>query len=128
VPGMVTDVEVKVLWEPGRRDPSEVQGVHREVEAERSTERICGLTYRNRIGGVRGRASVHVTAKLLRPFPASVNPAVAQRRSVILPGEISPCARKGDVAQATEREVSRGRSSRAWETAKGRTRRRAKRP
>ena len=49
-------------------------------------ERIGGLTYRNRMGGVRGRASGHVTVKLLRPQPVSVNPAVVRRRSAVLPG------------------------------------------
>jgi len=78
-------------------------------------ERIRGLTYRNRIGGVHGRANGHVTAKLLRPTPVSVNPAVVRRRAAVLPGEISPCARKGDAAEAAGREVSKGRSSYSWE-------------
>ena len=110
---MVTDLEVRVLREPGRGDPSEAQGVDREVGAERSVERIRGLTNRNRIRGVHGRASGHVTAKLSRPRAVSVNPAVVRRRPVALPGEISHRVRKGDAAQAAEREVSRGRSSRA---------------
>ena len=112
MPSMTTDLEVRVLRELGRGDPSEAQGADREVDAEGSVERIRGLTNRNRIGGAHGRASGHVTAKLSRPRAVSVNPAVVRRRPVILPGEISPCARKGDAARAVEREVSRGRSSR----------------
>src|SRR5574341_2176624 len=100
---MIFGLEVKVLRGPGRRDPSEAQGVDREVGAERSVERIRGLTNRNRIAGVHGRASGHATAKLLRPRAVSVNPAVVRRRSEILPGEISPCARKGDAVQTAER-------------------------
>ena len=91
-PSMGAGLEVRVLRRPGRRDPSEAQGVDREVEAEGSVERIGGLTYRNRMRGVHGRASGHVTAKLLRPDPVSVNPAVVPRRSVFLPGEVSPHA------------------------------------
>jgi hypothetical protein len=85
-------LEVRVLRRPGRRDPSEAQGFDREVGAEGIVERIRGLTYRNRIGGVCGRASGHATAKLLRPRPERVNPAVVRRRSAFLPGEISPYA------------------------------------
>ncbi len=59
-------------------------------------ERIRGLTYRNRMRGVRGRASGHVTAKLLRPEPVSVKPVVWRRRSAFLPWQISPCVRKGE--------------------------------
>jgi len=39
VPSMSTDLEVKVLWEVGRNDPSEPQGEDREKLAERSGER-----------------------------------------------------------------------------------------
>src|SRR5664279_6192931 len=68
-----------------------------------------------------------------------VDPAVVRGRKTLLPGEISPCARKGDGAEAPEREVSRGRSSEveagavtaqtpeAFGDAKDRTRRRAQR-
>src|SRR5436309_13167802 len=125
---MVTDLEVRVLRGPGRRDPSEAQGVDREVGAERSVERTRRLTNRNWIRGVHGRASGHATAKLLRPQTVSVNPAAVRGRPVILPGEVSPRVRKGDAARAAEREVSRGRSSRPWEAVKGRTRGRAIRP
>jgi hypothetical protein len=98
VPSMVTDLEVRVLREPGRGDPSEAQGADREVEAEGSVERSRGLTNRNRMGGGHGRASGHATAKLSRPGAVSVNPAVVRRRPVTLPGEISPRVRKGDAA------------------------------
>jgi len=91
-PSMGADWEVEVLRGPGRRDPSEAQGVDREVGAGGSVERIRGLTNRNRIRGVHGRASGHATAKLLRPQPVSVNPAVVRRRSAFLPGEVSPHA------------------------------------
>jgi len=100
VPSMTAGLEVEVLRGPGRGDPSEAQGLHREVATERSVKRIRGLTYRNRIGGVHGRASGHVTAKLWRPHPASVNPAVVRRRAAVLPGEVSPYARKGDAAKS----------------------------
>jgi len=53
-----------------------------------------------------------------------VNPAAVRGRIVLLPGEISPHARKGGGA-SRGREVSRGRSSCRW--AKGRTRRRVER-
>ena len=112
VPSMVTDLEVRVLRGPGHGDSSEAQGAGREVDAEGSVERIHGLTNRNRIRGVHGRASGHGTAKLSRPGPVSVNPAVVRRRPVTLPGEISPRARKGDAARAVEQEVSRGCSHR----------------
>jgi hypothetical protein len=36
VPSMTIDLEVKVLWEVGRNDPSEPQGDNRERVAERS--------------------------------------------------------------------------------------------
>jgi hypothetical protein len=36
---MIIDLEVKVLWEVGRNDPSEPQGEDRERIAERSGER-----------------------------------------------------------------------------------------
>src|SRR3990172_7559871 len=111
---MGADLEVRVLRRPGRRDPREGQGSDREVWAGGSVERIRGLTYRNRIGGVCGRASGHVTAKLLRPRPERVNPAVVRRRSAFLPGEVSLYVRKGGAGQPAEREVSRGRSSRPW--------------
>ena len=45
---------------------------HREVEAERSVERIRGRTYRNRIGGVRGRASVNWWPKARYRCPSTV--------------------------------------------------------
>jgi len=39
VPSMIIDLEVEVLWEVGRNDPSEPQGADREGSAERSGER-----------------------------------------------------------------------------------------
>ena len=36
---MIVDLEVKVLWEVGRNDPSEPQGADREGSAESSGER-----------------------------------------------------------------------------------------
>jgi hypothetical protein len=58
VPSMNRDVEVRVLWEPGRRDPSEPQGegagasrTGREAGAERSGERNRGSMNKNRIRG-----------------------------------------------------------------------------
>lgn len=41
---------------------------HREVKAERSVERSRGPTYRNRMGGVHGRASGQATATRERKF------------------------------------------------------------
>src|SRR5260370_29652689 len=38
-PSMYCGLEVEVLWGPGRGDPSEPQGGHREVSAEGSGER-----------------------------------------------------------------------------------------
>jgi hypothetical protein len=52
VPSMGTDLEVKVLWEVDRNDPSEPQGDERERFAERSGSGTCGATNRNRIRGV----------------------------------------------------------------------------
>src|SRR5678815_2866550 len=56
---MSRDSEVKVLWGPGRRDPSEPQGEEagasrsgREAGAERSGERNRGSMNKSRIGGV----------------------------------------------------------------------------
>lgn len=48
---MNTDLEVKVLWEVGRNDPSEPQGADREIRAERAGSETCGATYRNWIRG-----------------------------------------------------------------------------
>ena len=43
VPSMNIDLEVKVLWEVGRNDPSEPQGDDREGIAESSGEQdLCG--------------------------------------------------------------------------------------
>lgn len=42
---------------------SEVQGPLREARSERSMEHNCGLTYRNRIRGDRGRTSEQTIAK-----------------------------------------------------------------
>ena len=39
MPSMIIDLEVKVLWEVGRNDPSEPQGDDREGIAESSGER-----------------------------------------------------------------------------------------
>ena len=39
VPSMNIDLEVKVLWEVGRNDPSEPQGADREGSDESSGER-----------------------------------------------------------------------------------------
>ena len=39
VPSMIIDLEVEVLWEVGRNDPSEPQGDDRERVAESSGER-----------------------------------------------------------------------------------------
>src|SRR3989441_6142608 len=50
-PGMGTDWEVKVLREPGHRNPREPQGRNREGASEGSGERTCGPTNRNRIQG-----------------------------------------------------------------------------
>ena len=80
-PGMGADVEGRVLRRPGRRDASEAPGFDREVGAAGRVERIRGLTYRNRIGGVGGRASGHATATRWRPRPERVKPAGVRRRS-----------------------------------------------
>ena len=100
VPSMNTDLEVKVLWEVGRNDPSEPQSDDREGVAERSgVARPAGR--RTEIGyeAERFRASGHMTAKLSRPRSRSVNPALVQGQSVGLPGEILPYARKDDVGK-----------------------------
>ena len=39
MPSMIIDLEVEVLWEVGRNDPSEPQGADREGSAESSGER-----------------------------------------------------------------------------------------
>jgi group II intron reverse transcriptase/maturase len=103
-------VEVRVLREPGRGDPSDAQGADREVEAEGSVERLRGLTNRHRRGGGHGRASGHATAKRSRPGAVSVKPAVVRSRPGPLPGEIAPRVRTGDAACAAARDVSSGRS------------------
>jgi hypothetical protein len=46
---MNIDLEVEVLWEVGRNDPSEPQGADREGSAERSGSETCVVTNRNRI-------------------------------------------------------------------------------
>jgi len=48
---MNDDLGVEVPREVGRGDRSEPQGGDREGTAERSGERICESTNRNRIGG-----------------------------------------------------------------------------
>ena len=48
---MGDDLEVKVLREVGRNDPSEPPGADREGSAEGSGERIRGPRDTNRIGG-----------------------------------------------------------------------------
>jgi len=67
VPSMGTDLEVKVLWEVDRNDPSEPQSDERERVAERSgVARPAGQ--RTEIGyeAWPTRASGHKTAKLSR--------------------------------------------------------------
>jgi hypothetical protein len=88
---MNTDLEVEVLWEVGRSDPSEPQGVNRERHAERSGERDPWGDEQKpdrRRDGI--RASGQMTAKLSRPSRRFVDPALVQGQSVVLPGEISP--------------------------------------
>ena len=52
VPSMNGDLGVEVPRGVGRSDPSEPQGGDREGTAERSGERICEPTNRNRIRGI----------------------------------------------------------------------------
>ena len=68
VPSMNIDLEVKVLWEVGRDDPSEPQGADREGSTERSgVARPVGRRTETGYEAGRIRASGHVTAKLSRP-------------------------------------------------------------
>jgi hypothetical protein len=76
---MNTDLEVRVLWEVGRNDPSEPQGDDREGVAERSgvarpAGRRTGIGYE----AERLRASGQTTAKLSRSRRRSVEPALVQ--------------------------------------------------
>ena len=53
-------------------------------------ERIRGLTYSNRIGGVSGRASGHVTVKSsIRRGVCFINPASTRGTFCVLPWDIS---------------------------------------
>jgi len=130
VPGMGDDLEVRVLLEPGCRDQREAQGADREGGAEGSVERTRESTNRNRIGGAADRGERAND----REAPATEG---KRRRSGDCAGKVIVITR-GDLAsrlkgrrgqEATEREVSRGHSSRAAAAGdgevKGRTERRA---
>ena len=89
---------------------------------------------------VHPRASGRTTAKLSRPKGGGVYPAAVQRRSCLLPEEISPCARKGDASRRSEKSAEAvvaeqkpegshsPRIPEVFTSVKGRTERRAKRP
>ena len=55
-------------------------------------ERSCGPMNKNRIRGDADRGERARDRKALVTKGGGVNPAVVQRRSAFLPGEISPCA------------------------------------
>ena len=93
---------------------SNPQGDGREVGAERSGKRNCGPTNRNRIrgGAEQGERACNREA-LVAKLRQRKSGGRAGKIVTPLPGEISPHARKGDAGVRAEREVSRGRSSRA---------------
>ena len=60
------------------------------------------------------RASRRNTAKLLWSRGGSVNPAVVRRKIAFLPGETSPCARKGDRASGSEESAEAILANASW--------------
>ena len=106
------DEEVQVLWgsrsqrPQANRKATGREAALKEVESEPVRRRTETGYEASRMG-----ASRPALAKLQRPNRRDVNPATVQGTSRVLPGEILPNIRKGDVAKAMEQEVSRGHSS-----------------
>jgi hypothetical protein len=94
---MGTDWEVRVLRGVGHNNPREPQGDGREAGAEGSGERTCGPTNRNRIEGDADQSERAHNREALVTKGGGVDPAVVQERPVLLSGEASLHARKGDV-------------------------------
>jgi hypothetical protein len=126
----------------GRNDPEQTaRRPNREAALKEVGSEPVSRRTETRYEALQAGTSGLLTAKLQRPSASGVDLAVVLGTSRALPGEVSPRVRKGDVAYATEREVSRGRSrsieasqgshpERGWKVqrVKGRTNGRTNRP
>ncbi|THJ18286.1 MAG: hypothetical protein CAF42_008190 [Nitrospira sp. CG24B] len=92
---------MQVLRERGCRNSREPQGGGRDADPAGSRERICAPTNRNRLRGAADQSERANDCEAL----ATTDPAAVHGRSVLLPGEISPDARKGDAAGRSEQSA-----------------------